>query len=321
MTNKGIQMVLNHLPALRELDHSVVEVLAQISQTVLDNKLAIAPQFSLTILRIMFNTPYISGSLGAAAFLCPWVTKVRISNTDGNVTDKDLQGLLVLERLEDLNIHGYRDTNLTFFGGIVPLLRNRGSSLKKLELSKILVVDITTIVEYCINLRSLKLFRIDNCNTDSIVPDEIEIPPQPKRIKIAMPKLNNLEILYLSEFLEILPDNLFLLLSSPTLKVIEIVKCDTLTDDLLQRVANLHSFRKLEKFIISDCYWVTGKIMNVLLVQENNLLKRINMDWINGSIATNIEKIAEGWVKEKIRRNWDLKIECKNWDLDEEDDL
>ena len=133
VTNEGIQMVLNNLPDLKELDHSVVEVLAQISQTALDNKLVIAPKFSLAVLKIMFNTPYRSGSLGAAVSICPSVTKVVIRNDVGNVTDEDLQGLLALERLEDLHIRGHDDTSLTFLGGIVPLLKNRGSSLKKIR--------------------------------------------------------------------------------------------------------------------------------------------------------------------------------------------
>ena len=175
-------------------------------------------------------------------------------------------------------------------------------------------------MKYCLTLRYLALSRIDIFDIDNICPEETEISPQPKRIKMVLPILNNLEILYLSESFEIPAEHLFLLLSSPALKVIEILKCDTLTDDLLQRAASLHLFQNLAKLIISDCYLVTEKIMNVLM-QESNPIKNIHMTWFECNFATNYEEIVEEWEKVKIRKNWDLEIFLKNWGYVEEEEL
>jgi hypothetical protein len=93
---------------------------------------------------------------------------------------------------------------------------------------------------------------------------------------LKQPILNYLEILHLVELKAILPESLCLLLSSPSLKSIS--SCDTLTDDVLQEAANLHSFNKLESFDLSECNFVTIKILD-LLMKATKPLEWICLTW------------------------------------------
>ena len=52
-------------------------------------------------------------------------------------------------------------------------------------------------------------------------------------------------------------DNLFTLLSSPSLSYIFISYYENLTENVLQRVANLHGFRNLEYLYLSNCISLT----------------------------------------------------------------
>ena len=62
------------------------------------------------------------------------------------LTDSDLLGLLSLENVNKLEIYGndFNSTVLTFEGGVVPLLKGFGCSLKHLMLSYLKDVNIVT---------------------------------------------------------------------------------------------------------------------------------------------------------------------------------
>jgi hypothetical protein len=63
------------------------------------------------------------------------------------LTDSDLLGLLSLENVNDLDISGSFDNttvSVTFEGGVVPLLKGFGCSLKHLMLSYLKDVNIVT---------------------------------------------------------------------------------------------------------------------------------------------------------------------------------
>ena len=141
VTSKGIILALEHLSSLRELKHlSTVGVLAEIHQRALDQNLSDIPKFSLSSIKISsFKLNWYS-NLWSAVLLCPSITEIILDSCDlEKLTDKDLLGLLPLEKLEKLTICGYyvnvKHVNLTFDGGLAPFLKAKGSLLKHLALS------------------------------------------------------------------------------------------------------------------------------------------------------------------------------------------
>ena len=113
-----------------------------------------------------------------------------------------------------------------------------------------LVVHIPAIVEYCPNLESLTL---DNCKTN-----------QSTEPKEKMPRLQKLQKLVVKNLSIITSESLLTLLSSPSLSHIEIFMeyCNTLTDNVIQMAAKIHSFRNLEYLLLFHCNLVTKKGIN-----------------------------------------------------------
>ena len=312
VTFKGITIALEHLPSLKELKHpSTVGVLAEIHQRALDQQLSDIPKFSLSSIEInSFDKLNWNLNLWSAVLLCPLITEIVLGPCNlENCTDKDLLGLLPLEKLEKLTISGYfigvKHFNLTFDGSVAPFLKVRGSLLKHLSLSIFHEVDyIPSIAQYCPNLLSLSLRVVLICNASASQQDSL----RRQRNKLEQPILKYLERLKLTEPNGILPESLCLLLSSPSLKFIDITRCGVFTDDVLQKAANLHSFCNLESFEMRYCKLATIKILEILL-QDNifNHLNRIRLGW-DQKAPENYSEILRNWRKEKEKNRWNVKI-------------
>lgn len=310
-------MSLEYLPYLRELKHpSTIRVLTEIHKRELDLKLSVIPKFPLFSMKVLNITPNRNLNLGSAVFLCPFITSVTNDGHLEILTDKDLLSLLPLEKLEDLNISGYGNVNLTFDGGIAPFLKTRGNSLNKLTLSMVHEVDhIPIITQYCSNLRSLNLCYVHSFLRSWSASQRDSFRRQ--RNKLEQPILKYLERLNLTEPNGILPESLCLLLSSPFLNWVRIQTCDTFTDDVLQQAANLHSFRYLESFEMHDCKLATTKILQVLL-QETIPLNWIRLTWEQKE-PENLSEILHRWEKEKEKKHWNICILVQYFDCEDTD--
>ena len=226
--------------------------------------------------------PYISGSLGLVASLCPSVRSVEIDLVKG-LTDCDLLGLLSLENIYELQISdpsAVDDNNMsvTFKGGVVRLLQGFGSSLKVLRLSYLNDVDIPAIINLCPKLESLTLDENDSYTTVG-TKEDIE-PFHSKRIKTEPLVLNNLETLSVISFNRneaaeekqiISFEDLLSLFSSSSLINIEITACDNLTDYVFERAAEIHQFQNLEQLRISICHTLTRKGIDVVMNKKTPL--------------------------------------------------
>ena len=250
-----------------------------------------------------------NSNLWSALLLCPSITELVLGFCNlENCTDKDLLDLLPLEKLEKLTIDGFirvKHSNLTFDGGLAPFLKARGNLLKHLSLSIFHEVDyIPSIAQYCPNLLSLSLSGVTICNASASQQDFF----RRQWNKLEQPILKYLERLELAESNGILPESLCLLLSSPSLKFIDIQTCDVFTDDVLQKAANLHSFCNLESFKMYNCKLATIKILEILL-QDNifNHLNRIRLRW-DQKAPENYSEILRNWRKEKEKNRWNVKI-------------
>jgi hypothetical protein len=306
ITKKGVKIALENLPALRIIDHNAtVEVLADIAQTHL-NQMLLPPKFALSVLRLEDRQPYSSGYLGLAISLCSTITSMHIEETAG-FTDTDLLTLMALEQLQNLYIHadpnlGKNQEKITFDGGLLPLLKLKGSSLEKLELVFLSDVNIYRIAEFCPNLEDLHLENI----LSYTCPDEVNVTLASKRSRkdFTLKSLTNLYIWVLQhEKSTNHPQReiLLFLLSSPFLSKIEILSCDTLTDNVLLAATKIHQFENVTEIVLQNCDFVSKRGVDVFM-QGGNSLKFI---YLHNCKKVNQENI-NFWENQAQKKNWDF---------------
>jgi hypothetical protein len=309
ITKKGVKIALENLPALRIIDHNAtVEVWADIAQTHL-NQMLLPPKFALSVLRLEDRQPYSSGYLGLAISLCSTITSMHIEETAG-FTDTDLLTLMALEQLQNLYIHadpnlGKNQEKITFDGGLLPLLKVKGSSLKKLQLFFLSNVDVYRIAEFCPNLGDLRLEDI----LSYTCPDEVNVSFTSKRSRkdFTLKSLTNLYIWVLQhEKSTNHPQReiLLFLLSSPFLSKIEILSCDTLTDNVLLAATKIHQFENVTEIVLQKCYFVSKRGIDVFM-QGGNSLKFI---YLYNCKKVNQENI-NFWENQAQKKNWDFYID------------
>jgi hypothetical protein len=93
------------------------------------------------------------------------------------------------------------------------------------------------------------------------------------------------------------------LLSPPLLLELEIVRCSTLNDDVLQKVAGIRNFCNLKMLNLRRCHGVTKKGIDVLMNAQNSL-KEITFCFCNNISESDIEN----WEKQAKDNNWELSI-------------
>ncbi len=328
ITKKGVQIALRNLPCLKQCktDHHRVPVqfLAEMHQPDWNIKrLKDIRKYSLDSLYLgdwilnddtHYSIPYSSGSLGLVASLCPSVTSVKVKLLTG-LTDSDLLGLLCLENVNVLDIHGYDvNTTVTFEGGVVPLLKGFGSSLKKLVLCCLKAVNIRAIIDYCPKLQSLWLALNESYSTTVSAKEDAEPYHHSKRCRMEQKPsvLKNLEKLRVFYPLEsedpsgeakISSGDLLSLLSSPSLIDIEIFHCDNLTDYIFERASEIHQFLSLEKLTVCRCQSLTRRGIDVVM-NKKTPLKTIEI-WNCDNIT---DEDIDFWISNADSENWDLSV-------------
>ena len=295
VTEKGIQIAFENMPGLKQLfSHFPIEILADFSVRF--------PQFSLALLECRARDrycptlpPYKIGSLGLAAFMCPFVTKVEMELQEG-ITDVELLGLLKLKNLCELSINreyaGTVREQITFEGGVAPLLVAFGKSLTLLKLENLKIkTDIGIIFENCPVLSTLDLFCVN-----------VQQPEFLRSQKI-LSKLKFLTVLRDPDHDEFPSYYLTSLLSSPELCKVSLTVQDSLTDEILLDAANRHQFLKLEELILEYCHVVTKLGIDVFF-NDNNCLKKIELF----ECASLNEQDEDEWKRLIGQKNWQIDL-------------
>ena len=274
VSKQGILMALENLPALKVFDFcSHIQILAELHGE------SNIQRFSLTTLGSThhcigcYSVPYKIGSLGLLAPLL-LVNEVHL-NFLNFITDQDLQGLLCLKKLSEFSCVC---TDITFDGGIVPLLEACGSSLTLLTLSEIsgntVEINVDPIARYCPKLESL---TIDNCG--DIVTTQLE-ERHPfssflylKKLELDFFVSHNERRLMTDDFRTMQRVLWDVLLSSPALEYLKLW-CEYLPFDVeMICKAKLQNLKYLE-LAFSD--FVTREVIELLL-NENRSLKTITI--------------------------------------------
>ena len=225
--------------------------------------------------------------------MCPFVTKVEIELVEG-ITNVELLGLLKLENFCELTISvGYKvREQITFEGGVAPLLVAFGKSLTLLELCRLeSETDIGIILENCPVLTTLHLFCV-NIQQSEFLSQKI------------LSKLKFLSIaceVNLSEFPTYF---LISLLSSPELFKVSLTALDSLTDQVLLDAANRNQFCNLEELRIHFCYVVTKLGIDVFLNNKNSL-KKVGL---YQCVSLNKEDEDE-WKSLIFQKNWQIDLD------------
>ena len=311
VTKIGVEVALENLTKLKTFEFCrSVQILAEIRREHLERgyfKTYSITEFECTKFEDDFGNilPYESRSLRLVATLCPCVTVVHITLQPG-LTDFELCGLLELKTLRELEISDYcigerewENNEISFDGGVLPLLKVFGKSLVKLDLYELnICVNIRAIAEYCPRLAHLNLRAIDSYSMVSL---REECNHHPKVISLK----NLKEMVVFSEFWgssDFSSEMFSVVLSSPELMSLEIFGCDALTDEFLEEAVQLHRFSNLESLDITCCRYVTKKGIDFLL-KENNPLRSLCVNWC--------KMIRQGeWLE------WEEKAREQNWEIE-----
>jgi hypothetical protein len=316
LTKQGIQFALSNLPSLKVWNEVSVQLLYNIHYMDFFTKnLDDIPKYSLINISVSdlyhdpLNTPYICESLNMIVSICPCVMQVKIMTVEG-LKDGDLQSLLFLERLSELEISGSNENEcrVTFKNGIAPVLKGIGTSLKTLSLSHLGDINIQVIIEHCSSLRSLTLeFNHSYVRTSWTNEDEkrIKLEPQGQLEKLRLSTVST-NVFFSSP---IPSENLFSLLSTPSLKNISIHDCITLTDKVFRKAAKLHNFRNLVYLELCDCHSVTDTVIE-LLMNDDNVLKEI----VLLSCKRLTQCSVDYWRDVVKANNWLLSIDYKSFE-------
>ncbi|EFX86811.1 hypothetical protein DAPPUDRAFT_236200 [Daphnia pulex] len=188
-----------------------------------------------------------------------------------NVTDKGLQE--ALRKLRSLKILGHESTVEVLgemhredwentekrnkipkyaLSKILFDIRNEQTSIDRLQRMVFLCPSITgfklcTIIDCCPNLRKLTLYKSGG-KTGPIVEKKEYSNIQERK---TLGKLQELTL----RATKISTDDLITLMSSLSLKSIELEKCETFNDDILQQAYDQHSFPNLEYLELTKCHF------------------------------------------------------------------
>jgi hypothetical protein len=282
------------------MDMATVQTFAGIYKEVFLNQNLEIPKYSLLSLRIAppYCDVYIPKTLGFVVSLCPSVTEVEIKSYLG-LTDSDLLDLLSLKNLRNFKMSGDYPSigKVTFGGGVTPILKAFGnSSLKKLSLAFLRDVNILVITQLCPNLHSLDLFDNLSYFTAKLVKEWVKTEPTEPQVLKQLERLNIVDN-------GIPREHLILLLSSPLLVEITILRCTTLNDDVLLKVARIQTFSNLEELVVRGCHNVTEKGIDNFMNAQNPI-KEIVLFSCRQISKSNVEC----WERQAKKNNWQLLI-------------
>ena len=245
------------------------------------------------------QSPYASGALHNAVQLCPFVVRVEIHLPPNEFfKDTDLRALTNLENLRHLEL---TSINVSFHGGILPILEKFGrDSLEVLQLSWLKEVDIAAIVRHCSNLRSIFLYEILQCDGST--------DRQPSANAVyQLPHLENLSFFCSHQGSPGEPTSTtlsLLLRSCPSLITLILAGLNCLTDQVIQEAAITHGFRQLKTFNLFLCHNITQSSMDLLLLTLDCPFERISFYGCR-QIDQKGDYVSV-WREKARENNWDL---------------
>ena len=231
------------------------------------------------------------------------VSKIFLSS---RISNNALLELLKLNKLSELHIEN-NSGELTFNGGILPLLKHFGTSLTSLSIQNLhqCPINIRALVENCHKLESLTLVDIETISTE-----QSEDEPNPSKRMKTDPVLNNLKTLHLNDCRHLTSEDFYLILASPALEELTLEEIDSANDAAFQKAENFHQFRNLERLKLY-CGNVTKAVID-LLMNDGNPLKEIEICCCHSFSGDDICK----WESISREKSWDcVFLSCSHMSL------
>jgi hypothetical protein len=312
VTKQGIQMALKKLPALKICSGATAQLISEIRQTDAPDKTYALIALSVT----PDSTLYKNGNLAEALSISPFITKVEIFvkvaidpnlrqlyDSTAGFTDVELLSLTALKNLSILIIaaqtHRLGTAPISFGGGVEPVLKVIGKSIHTLVLYGISGVNVELIAKHCDSLRSLNLRWERIRRAHSNAPEETH--GARKRLQMQNRIIfRELEKLHLSG--PVPSEYLRFLLSSPSLEVVHISDCSTVTDDLLEKVTECHDFVHLKYLVLTKCIKVSGLGVEYFMQDSNPIF---HLDLKGCSVSSNDIDILK---QKAIDKHWQLRV-------------
>jgi hypothetical protein len=308
VTKRGTRFAIDNLTALKNRYHeNTFEVVVEIVQT---GRSLMQDSFSYVHF-LLHDFTYLQGSLGQVVQLIPSLTCVAICVTNG-LTDTELLSLLSLKNLKTFRLVPYSEVEeqnqkfeITFKGGVVPLLRKFGHFLESLDISFFTVIDIWTVFKCCPNL--IRFWFKSHCDSVTVLSEsEIALYLNNKEKRLILKNLDGLFCGYNTS-----PEILHFLLSFPALKEIHINSCDALTDEVLQSAISCHKFKNIKNFDLSFCNYVTKRGIDALMTYHN-CVEEIRIQSCDNLTHENVYE----WHLQAKKENWKFNIHYKDSEFD-----
>ena len=300
VTQHGIQVVLTNLLSLKILENfNIVDALADLARrSGTDSN----HMFSISTLYTSYDKPYYrSDSLRLALSLCHSISRVLIHVTKG-LKDSDLLCLMSLKKLRKFEIFKSRfwmpnGTEITFDGGVAPLLKVFGKSLETLVLKGLDLVRISTIIDFCPNLIVLHISDVTGYLENERNLFQVEKnPPVFQKLKLL--------ICVSTGILKMPVDVLLFLLSSPKLEHVTLFSVYAFSDEVLMETVKCHQLKNLRQLDLSQCNSLTKHGIKKFLRKTCSPLEMISFYCCKNIGLESYSDLLSLIAK----KNWNLKI-------------
>ena len=241
-------------------------------------------------------------SLSISCLRCPFVTKVYIHR---GITDEGVLHLAVLQHLKVLHLTNDNGEDITFEGGLLPLLQAAGSGLEEFAISEVNLLDIAVIGHCCPKLRKFICLTASFRFASFPMHTHPEITLQEGR---GAP-YQNLEELRLSIYNE---RNDFpayflqlILLNAKRLRELHLVHIQEFSDDLVKSVLEVNPLERLHRLSLDQCNRIGVEPIFDLLLAKNDLvslslrccqeLTRIDFEDLQRAVQVNRLEVVIDW--------------------------
>ena len=238
-----------------------------------------------------------------ASFICPnlSITNMKIQ-CDSSLSNACLSFVVSMPRvkLRELYLIGGNNLLITFFDGIVPVLKTIGENLIVLKISKFEFVEPFVVVVNCPNLKRLKLSS--NCYTENATLNSFPVEGSLRHLEeFAFRGSDPFEATEtnLSEH------QLTCFLSSPRLKELNIQFCAMLTDKIFEEAFRRTKFEKLMYVNLSCCDSITQTGLDILKREENSIL----FLYVEFCFYHHENRLLQAdWTSIAKEKNWDIQV-------------
>ena len=283
ITHKGAQRAVEHLQSLQLLEFpDTCDVIYRARTHCGDrarDELAKEDVLRLRLLTMSQMKDYaapVQETVHVSVLVCPYLTEVHFMR---GATDECVRSLSELEHLRVLHLGNSDEELITFDGGVLPFITERGSSLLDLSLHEVNKIDIGAIAACCPNLKKISCLVAGYPTAEFPIHTHPELIMAMKHPPFSM--LEQVKVLIHS------PENTFppqyvklLMVKALKLRSLHLAFIHALDDTVLDFILEANSLKELEVCYLESCHSLSGDGIR-RLIQECEVMKSLVMKYCN----------------------------------------